>query len=491
MTFPAIRIFPCFALSFFLAGCVASQVALAPEGEEQKNPVIHIAPKVATPLPESVTAAAEKTASEPNSRSEPEAERDSKEEEEIPDEERAVPAGLSEKREEKAIRPVEKKAEPPEEETPPERYDTTLQEVAGPRADDELLDLWKKDVGKAMEKPSGQRKIRFSLPIVKNQRVRHFIDFFSNSKQKFFRRALARSGRYVPMMAAILREEGLPEDLVYLSLIESGFSPHAYSRAKAVGPWQFIRSTARRYGLKINSWVDERKDPVISTRAAAAYLKDLHEQFGEWYLAAAAYNGGEGRIGRAVTRSKTNDFWRLSKKHMLIKEETRNYVPKFIAAAIIASAPEEYGFGDVVYEPPLQYSEVVIRALIRLETVAELAGTSVGALRELNPALLRNFTPPDREGYILRLPPGQGETFARAYDDLGTAPEVRLILHKVKKGETLSEIARRYRQTVKGLMEDNGLKSWLIRIGQQLIVAVDVAAGSKTAVSPPKATSHE
>lgn len=477
MTFPVIRMFLCFALSSLLAGCVASQVAVPSEADEQKDPALHIPPKVATPLPEPATEAAGKTASEPNFPSEPEAERHSKDNKESAEEERAVLAGLSRERKGKAIRPVEKKAEPPDEEKSPERHDTTLQEVAGPRADDELLGLWKKDVDKAMEKPSGQRKIQFSLPIVENQRVRYFIDVFSSSQEKFFRRALARSGRYIPMMAAILREEGLPEDLVYLSLIESGFSPHAYSRAKAVGPWQFIRSTARRYGLKINSWVDERKDPVISTRAAAAYLKDLHDQFGEWYLAAAAYNGGEGRVERAVRRSKTNDFWRLSKKKTLMKQETRNYVPKFIAAAIIASAPEKHGFGDIVYEPPLQYDEVTIRSPLRLETVAELAGTSVGALRELNPALLRNFTPPDGDGYILRLPPGQGETFARAYNDLGTAPELRLTLHKVKKGETLSEIARRYGQTVKGLMEDNGLKSWLIRIGQELIVAVDVPAG--------------
>jgi membrane-bound lytic murein transglycosylase D len=357
----------------------------------------------------------------------------------------------------------------------PEEQATTLQEVSGPGANDELLDLWQKDIDKAMEQPAGHRKIQFSLPVVENQRVRYFVHVFCSKQRGFFERALARSGRYIPLMAAILREEGLPEDLVYLALIESGFSPYAYSRAKAMGPWQFIRSTGLRYGLKINSWVDERKDPVLSTRAAASYLKDLHQQFGEWLLAAAAYNAGEGKVGRAMQRSKANDFWRLTEKKRHLKLETRNYVPKFIAASIIASAPENHGFGDVAYEAPLLYDEVTIRSPLRLHTIAELANTSVSVIRELNPALLRNFTPPGSGGFTLRLPAGSGENFSRAHELLPDSTKVRLALHRVKKSETLPKITKRYGQTVKRLMEHNGLKTSRLRPGQELVIVLDGA----------------
>ncbi|MGH7829188.1 MAG: transglycosylase SLT domain-containing protein, partial [Candidatus Binatia bacterium] len=331
----------------------------------------------------------------------------------------------------------EKKIEsPPTTPTTPEESPTVLQEAPGPKADDQLVDQWQKDFDKAVQQPAERRQIEFSIPVVENDRVRYFVDFFSARKKDFFERALSRSGRYIPMMATILRDEGLPEDLVYLSLIESGFSPYAYSRAKAVGPWQFIRSTGLRYGLAINWWVDERRDPVKATRAAAAYLKDLHLLFGEWFLAAAAYNAGEGKIGRAMNRSRTNDFWRLSQKKYL-KQETRNYVPKFIAAALIARDPERHGFGDVEYQDPLEYDEVTITAPLQLKIAAELADTTVDAIKELNPALLRNYTPPSEEGFTLRLPAGKAEVFAQAHEMLPDSAKVKFVVHTVAKGETL------------------------------------------------------
>ena len=278
----------------------------------------------------------------------------------------------------------------------PQEQPTTLQELPGPEADDQLLGLWQKDIDQAMQQPPGRRKIHFSIPAVENDRVRYFVNYFTGKFRGFFERALSRSGRYIPMMAAILQEEGLPQDLVYLCLIESGFSPRAVSKAKAVGPWQFIRSTGLRYGLKINGWVDERRDPIKSTRAAAAYLKDLHLQFGEWFLAAAAYNAGERKVEKAINRSRTDDFWRLSQMTYL-KKETRNYIPKFIAAALIASMPEKYGFGDIAYEPPIEYDEVTIERPMRLEQIAKLARTTVKVIKELNPALLRNITPPNKD----------------------------------------------------------------------------------------------
>jgi len=380
-------------------------------------------------------------------------------------------AQLEKKGEEKAkerSKTAEKPAEVAEE--PP----TELQEAPGPKADDQLLDLWQKDLDKAMLQPPGPRKIQFSIPVVENERVRYFVDYFCGKKRGFFETALARSGRYIPIMAAILQEEGLPEDLIYLSLIESGFSPHAFSRAKAVGPWQFIHSTGLRYGLKINGWVDERRDPVKSTRAAAAYLKDLQFQFGEWFLAAAAYNAGERKVEQAMHRSQTDDFWRLSQKSYL-KSETRNYVPKFSAASLIASMPEKYGFGDVAYESPMEYDEVTIERPLKLETIAQLANTTVKSIKELNPALLRNITPLNETGFVLRLPAGNGETFAQAHGLLPDSARPKVITHKVKKGETLLGIAKRYGQQVSQLMELNGLRNRQVRVGQDLTVILDGA----------------
>jgi len=388
------------------------------------------------------------------------------------EEEEPFTPSLSAEAERKEAEKLPQKEESPKATKTSEEQSTVLQEAPGPTADDQLLDLWQKDLDQAMQQPPGRRKIQFSIPAVENDRVRYFVDLFCGRAKDFFERALARSGKYIPMMATILQREGLPEDLVYLSLIESGFSPHAYSRAKALGPWQFIRSTGLRYGLKINSWIDERRDPIKSTRAAAAYLKDLHLQFGEWFLAAAAYNAGEGKVEKAMHRSQTNDFWRLSQKTHL-KSETRNYVPKFIAAALIASKPDQHGFGDVVYEPPMEYDEVRIQRPLRLATIADLAKTSLSIIKELNPALLRDITPPSETDFLLRLPVGSGEIFSQAYGTLFDSGQVKVITHKVRKGETLAGIARLYHQRVSQLMDLNGLKNHHIRVGQDLIIVLD------------------
>jgi membrane-bound lytic murein transglycosylase D len=382
------------------------------------------------------------------------------------------PPAETKKDEPKPIAGGEEKKEPAEKPTPEEPAPTALQEAPGPKADDQLLGLLQKEIEQAMEQPAGRRKIQFSMSLVENDRVRYYIDFFCGKMRGFFGRALARSGKYIPMMASVLQEASLPEDLVYLSLIESGFAPAATSKAKAVGPWQFIRATGIRYGLRIDNWVDERRDPVKSTRAAAAYLKDLHQQFGEWFLAAAAYNAGERKVETAIQRSQTNDFWSLSQKTSL-KQETRNYVPKFIAAALIAGAPEKYGFSDLVYEAPFDYDEVITHRPLTLQTVANLARTTVGNIKELNPELLRNVTPPSEVGFSLRVPSGSGEIFKQAYQAQFDSTRVKVVNYTVKKGETVAAIAKRYHLRTSQIMEANDLKTPQLRVGQQLLIVLD------------------
>ena len=352
-------------------------------------------------------------------------------------------------------------------------------------SDDDLIELWRSDMERAMQQPPDQRMLQISPAVESHHRVRFYVEGFCGRMRDFFERALARSGRYRSMMADILRSEGLPDKLVYLALIESGFSTHALSRAHALGPWQFMRATALQYGLTINSWLDERRDPVLSTRAAAAYLKDLHGKFGEWFLAAAAYNAGEGRVGTALQRSKTNDYWLLRQERKHLKLETRDYVPKFVAAALIARQPERYGFEEIFYEAPMEYDEVTINHPLRLETVARLANTEVDIIKELNPALLRDFTPPTKGGFRLRLPVGTQEDFLTAYEQLAGPDKIKVSIHRVKKGELLARIAKKYNVAPKQLVKENSLKSQRLRPGQELIIVSNDASAAPMASNPP------
>ena len=353
-----------------------------------------------------------------------------------------------------------------------------LQKAPGPRADNRLLDLLEKDLDKAVEKPTERRRLEFSREVRNHPKVRYFINYFSKRGKPSFEKILARSGKYMPMIARVLNDEGLPEELAYLALIESAFLPRSTSSQGAAGLWQFVPSTARLYGLRINPWIDDRRDPEKATRAAAAYLKELHAFFGRWYLATAAYNAGPGAIDRAMQKSGAKDFWTLSQKAQL-SEETRNFVPKFVAAAIIATNPETYGFTELQYESPLEYEEIEINRPLRIGIVAEMAETDVSTIRELNPALLRNTTPLRDESFTLKLPAGKSLIFAKAYDvgnerALGSGES---ITHEVKKGETLFSIARRYGQEVSGLMRLNGLTNARLYVGQQLKVLLRSLSG--------------
>jgi membrane-bound lytic murein transglycosylase D len=309
----------------------------------------------------------------------------------------------------------------------------------------------------------------WDIPITMNDAVERWLDYFQGDGRENFAIYLSRAGRYEPMMRAIFRDAGLPEDLVYLSLIESGFSPRAYSRARAVGLWQFISSTGRLYDLQISYWVDQRRDPILATKAAAAHLSDLYDEFGQWYLAAAAYNGGPTRVRRSISRSGSDDFWTLSQRRYL-RSETRNYVPKLIAAALIAKQPEHYGFFDISVAEPMAYDIVQVPDATSVDVIADAAGVSVAELVELNPQILRGVTPPGQR-YSVRVPPGTGHSFAVNYARVPSSERVTWVQHVVRRGDTLGEIARAYGVSVSAVRAANsGVNPRRLRIGQRLII---------------------
>ncbi|MDD2903231.1 MAG: transglycosylase SLT domain-containing protein [Syntrophales bacterium] len=268
------------------------------------------------------------------------------------------------------------------------------------------------DPGLEEELKKWDHQVKFDVPIHTNRQVRAYLVYFSTERKGTIRRYLSRSTRYLPMIKEVFREYGLPEDLAYLAMIESGFNPHAYSHAHACGMWQFIRGTGARYGLSMDSYVDERRDPGKSTRAAAQYLLDLYKQFGSWYLAAASYNCGEGRVQKELNKSNHKNFWELS-DNMCLPNETKNYVPQMIAATIIAKNPEKFGFKKVPYLPPLNIERVQVKETISLKAAAMAINVPVEEVQHLNPELLRGITPPGVSAYSLNLPAHSKEAFAK------------------------------------------------------------------------------
>ncbi|HSB06879.1 MAG TPA: LysM peptidoglycan-binding domain-containing protein [Thermodesulfobacteriota bacterium] len=326
----------------------------------------------------------------------------------------------------------------------------------------------------------------FDIPIVMNEKVEHFIQYFQTAAKTRFSNWLARSEKYIPFMRNVLRENGLPEDLVYLALIESGFNPYAYSRSKASGPWQFIYLTGRRYGLKANWWIDERRDPEKSTIAAAKYLKDLYDMFECWYLAAAGYNAGEYKIATAMKRYRTEDFWELT-KYRFLKQETKDYVPQMIAAALIAKDPEAYGFTEIEYQEPLRYEKVKVPALMDLQLIAKTAEIAVEELKDLNPELLRWCTPADDPEYEIKIPYGKRDVFLKNFETLQPIDKSLFRTHIVKKGETLPRIARLYRVEIDPLLEINRIKKTSrLFPGMNLLIPIPKSQDVKPTVKPKK-----
>jgi len=312
------------------------------------------------------------------------------------------------------------------------------------------------------------------LPLTLNSQVEYFINHFQGHGKASFARWLARSARYAPMMKEVFRKEGLPEDLVYVAMIESGFTLHARSVANAVGPWQFMSATGRRYSLRIDQWIDERKDPVKATVAAAMYLKDLSGMFnGDWYLATAGYNAGENKIFRAIDKYNTSDFWELTKGSYL-KRETKDYVPKLLAAAIVAKDPARYGFAAAVAVPQIEYDTVTLPGRTDLELVARLTDTTCQSIRDLNPALRHWSTPPNYPDFELRIPKGTRARFEAEYVKV---PEQERFSEKTvyarytaSRKDNLRSVARRFNISTGELAELNGLSRKDRVAGKVLIV---------------------
>jgi membrane-bound lytic murein transglycosylase D len=317
-----------------------------------------------------------------------------------------------------------------------------------------------------------KKEPEFDIPVVINSKVEQCIQYFQTTIRDKFVTWLSRSEKYIPFMKNLLKEHGLPEDLAYLSLIESGFNPYAYSRAKAVGLWQFISRTGKRYGLKVNWWVDERRDPEKSTIAAAKYLKDLYDLFACWYLAAAGYNAGEYKIIQAIKRYRTEDFWKLTNQRYL-KRETKDYVPQMIAAALIAKNPEKYGFIDIEYQEPLRYEKVKVPELTDLGLIAKACETSLEEIKDLNPELRRGVTPPNENEYEIKIPFGKKDLFLKNLETLQPLEKFQFKTHLVKKGETLKGIAKNYRVDLAPLLEINHLdKTSPLSKGMTLLIPI-------------------
>jgi membrane-bound lytic murein transglycosylase D len=308
------------------------------------------------------------------------------------------------------------------------------------------------------------------VPLHINEYTKRTLAFFMGKGRTHMENWIYRSGKYFPTMSRIFAEEGLPPELMLLSLPESGLNPTARSWAKAVGLWQFMKATGAQYGLRSNYWYDERRDFEKATRAAARHMKDLYAEFNDWHLVFVAYNAGGGWVRRGIRRSGSSDYWEM--RHRLPRE-TRNYVPQYIAVALIIMRPEAFGFGDVQKADSLSFEKVTVDDCIDLAILAECAGTDLETIKDLNPELTQWCTPPNYKGYQLRIPYGRSALFAENYAKIPDEKKFDFAIHTIRRGETVSSIAGRYRVTSAVLLEVNKLsRSKRLKVGTTLVIPV-------------------
>jgi membrane-bound lytic murein transglycosylase D len=328
------------------------------------------------------------------------------------------------------------------------------------------------------------------LPLMLNDQVAMFINYFSSPRGRpTLEHGLTRAGRYREMIAQTFKQAGVPQDLIYLAMAESGFQPLAVSRAGARGMWQFMAGRGSMYGLDRNWWVDDRQDPVKSTQAAAHHLKDLYDEFGDWYLAMAAYNTGPGNIQHAVEHTGYADFWELYRRGVL-PQETRNYVPIIVAVTIMAKNPAQYGLESVVPEVPVATEQVSINYPVDLRLVAECLDTSTENLQQLNPSLLRLTTPKD-QAFTLNLPAGTKDKYDTAIALI--PPDMRTFwrYHRVEYGESLSSIAHKYHTSTGVIEEANGLPGDEVTVGSKLIIPIAPGQSGDSVAYSKKATRYK
>ncbi len=327
------------------------------------------------------------------------------------------------------------------------------------------------------------------LPLMLNDQVAMYINYFSSPRGRpTLEHGLSRAGRYRDMISQTFKQAGVPQDLIYLAMAESGFQPLAVSRAGARGMWQFMAGRGSEYGLERDWWVDDRQDPVKSTQAAAHHLKDLYEEFGDWYLAMAAYNTGPGNVQHAVERTGYADFWELYRRGVL-PNETRNYVPIIVAVTIMAKNPTQYGLENIVPEKAIPTDQVSINYPVDLRLVAECLDTSADYLQQLNPSLLRMTTPKDQT-FTLNLPAGTKDKYETAVALI--PPDMRTFwrYHRVEYGDSLGSIARKYHTTASVIEEANNLDNEEVTVGSKLIIPIAPGQAGDTVTYSRKATRY-
>jgi membrane-bound lytic murein transglycosylase D len=355
--------------------------------------------------------------------------------------------------------------------------DSDYRQIFGSTIDDNDSDRVLEEIGKAEyaynQNPDSSVTITAedsssAFPLVVNSRVQLALKYFQTKGRRVMEKWLMRSGRYRETFQQILREEQVPEELFYIAMIESGFNNNAYSYASAVGPWQFMARTGHSYDLRNSWWFDERRDPIKATRAAAQHLHDLYESFGDWYLAMAGYNCSPRKVHRRTRIQNTKDFWKLRK----LPRQTMNYVPTFVAAAIIAKNPEKYGFTNIEYAEPMRYDTVHVSDAIDLSHIAEWTDTTYAYIRSINPAVLRWSTPPGVKNFPVNIPTGTKEAFRAGLARIPESERISYIRYRIKPGDVLGKIAERFQVSSNIIRKTNKMRSSRIIAGKYLIIPV-------------------
>lgn len=349
--------------------------------------------------------------------------------------------------------------------SPTEPEQTVAQEVA------ELGKLGRWEEGSPEEISTGL-SVDSDFPVTLNRQVQFYLDFFQNKQSQAFTTWLSRSTRYMPMIRQQLQEAGLPLDLAYLPMIESGYSLIAYSSAGAVGPWQFMEATARQYGLRIDSHVDERRNPEAATKAAVQFLSELYDEFGSWHLAVAAYNAGGGTLRRAMRKTMSSNFWTIAQSEYLA-DETKLYVPKLIAAIIVAKNPEKYGFTNLDYQEPIAYDTIEVPPTTAVKAVALAGDLPTESVRDLNRELRKGLSPPG-EIYQLKIPVGSGDAILANLSRVRGIEKTVFKDHRVQKNDTLSSVCKNYELDKITLLKANNLRKSKLTPGQVLRIPQQV-----------------